>query len=498
MADTGYPITVVVGGLTVVVSITPAAGVFTDAAMGTPATFPATITVDTVWYTRSGGYTVSATHDGLELADSAGVASVSTGPGAAAPIISPAVNLTGAKAAQAEQTPSLTTLRFGGAAQNAYTVEGGQDNDTLAVDLSFVRIRSRASRDTSSPASFFGATALRIEVADTANVVSAGTTPYLYGARVRVAPRINRTQSGIDDLVGFMVSNRSFSDYGTAFNGTEAIYVGWGGGSTGGASKDWNAGLGIDTVADNGIYINRGPYAYGILMLGSVTTAAMRIPNNALIVGRNAADSANLNMMKVDTSNNVRLGSGAVKVAVGAPSADTDVTQSFEIHSTGATDGTFGKSHQRVIDTTAFAANVGGGIAFAGYQDATPTIRTFAGIAGRKANATSGNAAGYLSLYSRHATNGLTEVLRLTELQQLQITDAANFVLGSTTGHQIGTATTQKLALWGKTPIIQPTTAVAAAAFVVGAGTAVNDASTFGGYTIKQVVQALQNVGVLA
>jgi hypothetical protein len=290
----------------------------------------------------------------------------------------------------------------------------------------------------------------------------------------------------------------SFTDYGTAFNGTEAIYVGWGGGSTGGASKDWNAGLGIDTVADKGIYINRGPYDYGILITGSITTAAMRIPNNALIVGRNAADSANLNMMKVDTSNNVRLGSGAVKVAVGAPTNDADVSQPLEVHAPGVTDGLLGRSHLRLVDTTAFAANVGGAIAFGGYQDATPTIRTFGAIAGRKTNSTSGNAAGYLSLYSRVAATGLTEILRLNELAQVVVTDASDVVLGSTTGNKIGTATTQKLALWGKTPIVQPTTAVAAAAFVVGAGTAVNDASTFGGYTIKQVVQALQNVGVLA
>lgn len=66
------------------------------------------------------------------------------------------------------------------------------------------------------------------------------------------------------------------------------------------------------------------------------------------------------------------------------------------------------------------------------------------------------------------------------------------------TGTKIGAATSQKLAFWNKTPIVQPTTAVAGATFVANSGTAVNDASTFGGYTIKQVVQALQNIGLLA
>lgn len=47
-------------------------------------------------------------------------------------------------------------------------------------------------------------------------------------------------------------------------------------------------------------------------------------------------------------------------------------------------------------------------------------------------------------------------------------------------------------------PVAQPTTAGAASTFVAGAGTAVNDASTFDGYTLKQVVKALRSLGLLA
>jgi hypothetical protein len=49
----------------------------------------------------------------------------------------------------------------------------------------------------------------------------------------------------------------------------------------------------------------------------------------------------------------------------------------------------------------------------------------------------------------------------------------------------------------GAAAIARITTAVAGAAFVAGAGTAVNDASTFGGYTMKQIAQALINYGLL-
>ena len=47
-------------------------------------------------------------------------------------------------------------------------------------------------------------------------------------------------------------------------------------------------------------------------------------------------------------------------------------------------------------------------------------------------------------------------------------------------------------------PTAQPTTSIGSAAFVVSVGTAVNDASTFDGYTIKQIVTALRSLGLLA
>lgn len=54
-----------------------------------------------------------------------------------------------------------------------------------------------------------------------------------------------------------------------------------------------------------------------------------------------------------------------------------------------------------------------------------------------------------------------------------------------------------KLGFYNVTGIIRPTTSVASAAFVQNAGTAINNASTFGGYTIQQLTQALQNLGLL-
>jgi hypothetical protein len=50
----------------------------------------------------------------------------------------------------------------------------------------------------------------------------------------------------------------------------------------------------------------------------------------------------------------------------------------------------------------------------------------------------------------------------------------------------------------GVIKLYQETTGVAAATFAANTGTAVNDASTFDGYTLNQIVKALRNLGILA
>jgi hypothetical protein len=76
--------------------------------------------------------------------------------------------------------------------------------------------------------------------------------------------------------------------------------------------------------------------------------------------------------------------------------------------------------------------------------------------------------------------------------------DGLNIAFGTTNGTKIGTATTQKIGFWNATPIVQPTTAVAAATLSSGGGTNIKEDCTFDGYTIGQVVKALRNSGLLA
>jgi len=80
----------------------------------------------------------------------------------------------------------------------------------------------------------------------------------------------------------------------------------------------------------------------------------------------------------------------------------------------------------------------------------------------------------------------------------INLIDTSGIAFGTTTGGKIGTATTQKLSFWNATPIVQPTTAIAAATLVSGGGTALTNTDTFDGYTLQQVVKALRDAGLLA
>jgi hypothetical protein len=79
-------------------------------------------------------------------------------------------------------------------------------------------------------------------------------------------------------------------------------------------------------------------------------------------------------------------------------------------------------------------------------------------------------------------------------------TSSGEFIVKGYSTNLIKTDTSSnsnKLGFYAATPISRPTTSSTAATFTANSGTAVNDASTFDGYTIKQVVKALRDLGLL-
>lgn len=104
--------------------------------------------------------------------------------------------------------------------------------------------------------------------------------------------------------------------------------------------------------------------------------------------------------------------------------------------------------------------------------------------------------------------NGSATDETITWVNAMAIRDTNNVLVGTdtdgmTTGGSLAIAKDlahrgTKVGFYNTTPIEKPTTSISSATFTENSGTAVNDASTFGGYTIGQVVKALVNLGLLS
>jgi hypothetical protein len=108
-------------------------------------------------------------------------------------------------------------------------------------------------------------------------------------------------------------------------------------------------------------------------------------------------------------------------------------------------------------------------------------------------NGTTGN-------FSINGTTGEISLLGPTLAQEnVTMGEGKNIVLGTTTGTKIGTGASQKLGFFNKTPRVQYATAGGTSGFVDTLGIAiVHNESTFQGYTIIDMVNALKAYGLLA
>jgi hypothetical protein len=148
------------------------------------------------------------------------------------------------------------------------------------------------------------------------------------------------------------------------------------------------------------------------------------------------------------------------------------------------------------------------------YGDATTVVSgNNIGFFARAGNSSDRNVAGFLTnnlsatiptiakncLLALETTNLPYLVCQNTGTSGFEITSNFDFSFLAINGTKIGTTTSQKLGFWNATPIIQPTTGIAESAFLENSGGVnINDDSTFDGYTLRQVVKALRDAGLLA
>ena len=99
---------------------------------------------------------------------------------------------------------------------------------------------------------------------------------------------------------------------------------------------------------------------------------------------------------------------------------------------------------------------------------------------------------------SNSVTLGHTTITDTYLRGDIHLESSPSIYFSTVTGTSIGSAPTEKFSFYGVAPIVQPDNLITSATVVHGSGQAVKDDSTFGGYTIGQIVKALQTLGLLA
>jgi hypothetical protein len=171
----------------------------------------------------------------------------------------------------------------------------------------------QAYASSSSTSNAYGTAAASFEINDRADVTgSPDNKPSMYGVRIICKPSVDRNNVPNDDFNGLLIRN-----LGTG-KGTDCIYVGYSGGEgtwSAGSQTDWNYGILISTKTGTALFGGNGYTLYGLDLNGATCTgAAIRVPNNTYIAARNAADSANVNLLALNASDQISLYNGKLTV----------------------------------------------------------------------------------------------------------------------------------------------------------------------------------------
>lgn len=241
---------------------------------------------------------------------------------------------------------------------------------------------------------------------------------------------------------------------------------------------------------------------------GQTSATLLTASFNNITTVANAADSVKLPPSSVGTTITVsNQGANAAQIFGTSPDTINSVATGTGISiPVGAifvfTCAVVGNWLQNVQTGGAFTGTFDG--VLGGNTPAAATVTTLA-TTGAISGGSSSNIAINTNKFTVAASSGNTVIAgTLAQQGTVTLSDAVNVVLNATTGTKFGTATTQKLAFFNSTPVVQPAGTGNVTGFVAGSGTASKSDSVWAGaagasaYTVGDIVTALKALGFLA
>lgn len=320
------------------------------------------------------------------------------------------------------------------------------------------------------------------------NAATTSSTPLQFTPSATIPSAPTSGAMWYDTVYGLTVYDSAVSkDAFTVTNGTirtTLAYVASQGGFIGTSSNHnltfmtndaVGAGYGATLCTNGGLKINP--------TIGVVPTAMLTVqpgPLTNILEFKNAAETVNL--LVVDNQGNLSMTPSAVNVGAVTTLSITSANNTIQTLSTEIpgikynsftrqwATGAITTQREVYLNSPTYSA-VGASVMTTAY-----TLYVSAPIAGTNMTITNPYAFG---------VSGNAQVL-------------GNIVTDTGTGMKIGTATSQKIGIWNATPDVQPTTAIVGGAFVANSSGILNGTATYGGYTMTQVVAALQRLGALA
>ena len=261
---------------------------------------------------------------------------------------------------------------------------------------------------------------------------------------------------------------------------------------TGGSSITSYAGIAIAalTSATNNTHLLLGTTTIPSGTYGAyiVSSAAAAIPLTIKGAASQSGNYLNITSSSGSAGDIVALTSAGLWTKTGLDAVTNALTaiQTIQHNSTGTPAANFGSRLLFNLHSST-TTNQNAGSVDVYWTDATHATRT-----------------SVVALCAVNSAAALAEVFKVKGDGTITPLDGSTIVCGTTTGLKIGSSTSNKLAFFNSTPIVQFATTGETAGFTANASTAARVDSTFTGnvgstaYTISDIVKALKNFGLIA